>query len=308
MIAAVVAALAAAAPVTVGHGAVTAGPVLAGTRVLWADAPSGRPRVLTTGGVLASWPRAHTKDTGRTVAALAGSANRVAAVVETCTTKRIDDQVFLGCAERAFGGTAFAPFGRGLPARGPGYCSMPRAPVSVAAGDGVVAIAETPSCRVGQAARTRSRVVLLRGAVRHVIPAANATGVRIAGRHLAYLDDARPVRYDLRTGRRHRKRTSGVQGIDVQPDGRLALVRAKGHDLCASLGGRDLGCGLGESRIAAAGGRALFVRGRRLVLASAHGSRTLARGYFAGFDLARDRAVWAVGSPSGRQRIVVERL
>jgi hypothetical protein len=38
------------------------------------------------------------------------------------------------------------------------------------------------------------------------------------------------------------------------------------------------------------------------------GRRVLARGDFAGFDVGPDRAVWAVGSPAGRRRIVLERL
>jgi hypothetical protein len=144
--------------------------------------------------------------------------------------------VTAGCADRAFGGAgAFAPFGRALPPRGPSRCSMPRAPVSVAAGDGVIAVAESPSCQGiartaasgrgpdGLAAGLRSRIVLHRGA----------------------------------------------EAVDVQADGRVAIVRGG----CVWLG-----------------------------------RRRLARGRFAGFDLAPDRAVWAVGRPGGFQRIVLERL
>jgi hypothetical protein len=43
------------APETIGRGALTAGPVLAGGSVLWADAPSGRPRVLSGGAGRAVW-------------------------------------------------------------------------------------------------------------------------------------------------------------------------------------------------------------------------------------------------------------
>jgi hypothetical protein len=279
---------------TVGHSALTPGPVLAGGKVLWADAPSGRPRVLSNGTVIASWPAAHTKDTGRTVAALAASPTRVAAVVETCTTHVDYDAVFLGCAERAFGGAgAFSPFGRPLPARGVATCASPRAPVSVAAGDGVIAAAETPVCQGIARMAARSRIVLHPGGT---IPASDASQLRIAGRYLAYLDGGRAVRYDLAT---HRKRRLGrAQAVDVQADGTVALVR----NGCVYMG-RRLACGA-DDRVAIAGGRVLYVQGRRLVL----GRRTLARGRIAGFDLAPDRAAWAVGPPAGRQRIVLEHL
>lgn len=280
---------------TVGHSAVTAGPVLAGARVLWADAPSGRPRVLANGTVIASWPAARAKDTGRTVAALAASPTRVAAVVETCSTHVDYDAVFLGCADRAFGGAgAFAPFGRPLPRRGPSSCTNPRAPVSVAAGAGVIAVAETPVCQGIARAAARSRIVLHPGGT---IAATDASQVRIAGRYLAYLDGGRAVRYDLVT---HRKRRLGrAQAVDVQADGRVALVRKS----CVWLGGKRLACRV-DDRVALAGGKVLYVKGRRLVL----GHRTLARGRFAGFDLAPGRAAWAAGLPAGRQRIVLERL
>jgi hypothetical protein len=303
---AVVLAAPAQAAETVGHSAVTAGPVLAGGRVLWAEAPSGRPRVLADRAEVASWPAAHTKDTGRTVAALAASPTSVAAVVETCTTRIDFDAVFLGCAERAFGGAgAFSPFGRPLPARGVRNCAGQRAPVSVAAGHGVIAVAETPVCQgiardaaaSGTASRARSRIVLHRGANRSFIPASEATQLRIAGPYLAYLDGGRAVRYDLVT---HRKRRLGrAEAIDVEADGRVALIRGG----CVRVGGTRIACGV-DGRVAIAGGKALYVKGRRLVL----GRRTLARGRFAGFDLAPGRAAWAVGPPAGRQRIVLERL
>jgi hypothetical protein len=281
---------------TVGHSAVTAGPVLAGGSVLWADAPSGRPRVLRDGREIATWPRAHTKDTGRTVAALAASPTRVAAVVETCTSKVDYDAVFLGCAERAYGGgtEAFSPFGRPLPARGVRNCSGQRQPASVAAGDGVIAVAETPVCQGIARMAARSRIVLRPGGT---ISATEATQLRIAGRYLAYLDDGRAVRYDLAT---HRKRRLGrAQAIDVQRSGRVAIVR----DGCVHVGARRIACGA-DDRVAIAGGHVLYVKGRRLML----GRRVLARGNIAGFDLAGDRAVWAAGPPVGRLRIALERL
>ena len=295
---------------TVGHSALTAGPVLAGGRVLWADAPSGRPRVIADGTVIASWPAAHTRDTGRTVAALAGSADRVAAVVETCTTQADGDAVFLGCADRAFGGPtgAFSPFGRSLPARGVRSCAGQRQPASVAAGEGVIAVAETPVCQGiaraasrggpdARAARVRSRIVIIRAGGRRVLDATEASQLRIAGRYLAYLDAGHAVRYDLVT---HRKRRLGrASAVDVQAGGAVALVR----DGCVYLGARRVNCGV-EDRVAVAAGKVLYVKGRRLMLSR----RVLARGRIAGFDLAPGRAVWASGPPAGRQRISVEHL
>jgi hypothetical protein len=278
---------------TVGHGAVTAGPVLAGGRVLWADAPSGRPRVLANGTVIASWPAAHAKNTGRTVAALAASATRVAAVVETCTTQVDFDAVFLGCADRAFGGAGgFSPFGRPLPASGVRSCAGQRAPVSVAAGRNVIAVAEAPSCQGIARMAARSRIVLHPGGT---IPATEVSHLQIAGRYLAYIDAGRAVRYDLAT---HRKRSLGrAEAVDVQADGRTAVVR----NGCVWRGGNRIACGAGD-RVAIGGGRVLYVNGRRLML----GRRVLARGNIAGFDLAPDRAVWAAGPPAGRQRIALE--
>jgi hypothetical protein len=139
----------------------------------------------------------------------------------------------------------------------------------------------------------RSRIVLHPGGT---IPASDASQLRIAGRYLAYLDGGRAVRYDLAT---HRQRRLGrAQAVDVQADGTVALVR----NGCVYMG-RRLTCGA-DDRVAIAGGRVLYVKGRRLVL----GRRTLARGRIAGFDLAPDRAAWAVGPPAGRQRIVLEHL
>jgi hypothetical protein len=89
LLAAAAPAVAASAPI--GRSALTAGPVLADGSVLWADAPSGRPRVLAGGPgrdpvVRAHWPRATAGDTGRTVAALAASSTRVAAIVAVAET------------------------------------------------------------------------------------------------------------------------------------------------------------------------------------------------------------------------------
>ena len=85
----------------------------------------------------------------------------------------------------------------------------------------------------------------------------------------------------------------------MQADGRVAIVRGG----CVWLARRRLACGV-DDRVAIAGGRVLYVEGRELML----DHRVLARGRFAGFDLAPDRAVWAVGRPGGFQRIVLERL
>ena len=327
----------AAASQTIGRSALTAGPVLAGGSVLWADAPSGRPRVSSGGTgrdpvVLERWPRATTKDTGRTVAALAGSATSVAAVVETCTFTIESDFGFLGCAERAFGGPAgrFAPFGWPLPPRGLRRCPGPRAPVSVAAGENVIAVAYTPTCQgIAQAARAaaaaRSRIVVRRGGTRRAIPSIGATQVRIAGRYLAYLEGVRTperaVLYDL-TRRERVRRVDGrdLTAIDVQRDGALALVRTAGSRSCVSIvrrRERRLACRVADpGDVAIAGGRVLFARGTprgaRLVLIGPGGRRVLERAArpraIGGFDLAADRAVWSAGEPSGFQRIHLERL
>lgn len=332
--------LAAAAPAaaaeTIGRSAITAGPVLAGGSVLWADAPSGRPRVLSGGPgrgpvELERWPRATTKDTGRTVAALAGSATSVAAVVETCTFTLESDFGFLGCAERAFGGSAgqFSPFGWPLPPRGLRRCPGPRAPVSVAAGDGVIAVAHTPVCQgIGQVARSRSRIVVRRGATRQAIASAGATHVRIAGRYLAYVEGVRTpervVLYDLRRRERVRRVAAGnVTAIDVQRDGTLALVGTGGTRSCVSVlrraaqRERRVACRVADpDHVTIAGGRVLVVRGTsrgtRLVLFGPGGRRVLQHAprprAIGGFDLAADRAVWSVGQVSGFQRIHFERL
>ena len=314
---------------TVGRGGVTAGPVLTGGAVLWADAPSGTPRVLSGAPsrrpvVVGRWPAARVRDTGRTVAALAAAGDRAAAVVETCTTTVDGDAVFLGCAERAFGGTPgghFAPFGRPLPRRGPPGCSSPRAPVSVAAGIGVIAVAETPSCQGIARAAGRSRIVVHRGAARQLIPSAGATRLRMAGRYLAYLEGRRfprgAVLYDL--ARRERvRRVSGstLQAVDVQADGTLALLRSDRARTCVSVLRRGaareqrVACGVAAPDVAIAGGRVLFTQGRRLVLARPGGRRrVLARpGGYGHFDLAPDRAAWTAGPPSGIQRIRVAAL
>jgi len=332
-----VALLAAAPPAgaaeTLGRSAVTAGPVLAGGSVLWADAPSGRPRVLSGAPgrgpvVLERWPRATTKDTGRTVAALAGSASGVAAVVETCTFRLQSDFGFLGCAERAFGGPRFAPLGGALPPRGLGRCPGPRAPVSVAAGDGVVAVAYNRVCQgIAQSAAARSHIVVRRGAARQTISSTGARHVRIAGRYLAYLEGRRnperAVLYDLE--RRARVRSvagADLAAIDVQRNGTLALVRSSGTRSCVSTlrrgaaAERRLACGLATTRAAIAGGRVLVERaaphGTRLVLLGAGGRRVLdrvpRRRTIGGFDLAGDRAVWSVGRVAGFQRIQLQRL
>ena len=328
-----VALLAAAPPAgaaeTLGRSAVTAGPVLAGGSVLWADAPSGRPRVLAGGPgrrpvVRARWPRATAKDTGRTVAALAGSADRVAAVVETCTTEVDGDAVFLGCTERAFGGPRFSPLGGPMPRRGLRGCPGPRTPVSVAAGDGVSAVAETRSCQgIARTAATRSRVVLRRAGERWTVASSGASDVRIAGRYLAFVEGGRigerAVVYDLR--RRtvvRRLAAEGIESLDVQRDGTLALLVFNGATTCAFLASprsdelRRLECDVSSRHVALSGGRALYVRDRALRLAGAGEPRTLARAgrgkEIGGFDLGPRRAVWSVGELSGRHRIMLQRL
>ena len=333
---ALLAASPAAASETIGRSALTTGPVLAGGSVLWADAPSGRPRVLAGGpgrspAVLASWPRATTKDTGRTVAALAGSATSVAAVVETCTFELESDFGFLGCAERAFGGRAgrFSPFGGPLPPRGLRRCPGPRAPVSVAAGAGVIAVAYTRVCQgIGQTASiARSQIVVRRGVARQTIASSGATHVRIAGRYLAYLEGVRSperaVLYDLVRRQRVRRVAGGnLTAIDVQRDGTLALVRTGGARSCVSVLRRGAAterrraCGVAGARVAIAGGRVLVQRatqrGTRLVLLGRGGTRVLERAArrrsIGAFDLAADRAVWSVGQVAGFQRIELERL
>ncbi len=211
-----IAALAAALAVTIGHGDVTAGPVVAGDHVVWADAPNGRPRLLRDGKVIRTWPRAHTKDTGRAVAALAASTTRTAAIVETCTTYG----AFLGCADT---------LGRRLPARGPRRCTEQRQPESVAAGHNLIAVAEAPACQGIARMAKRSRIDLRPGGT---IAATNPTHLRIAGRWLAYLDDGQAIRYDLRT---HHKRSYGpANALDVQRNGKVVPGRV------AAAGGRVL--------------------------------------------------------------------
>jgi len=340
---ALLAATPAAASETIARSALTSGPVLAGGSVLWADAPSGRPRVLSRGAgrspvVLRSWPRATTKDTGRTVAALAGSPTSTVAVVETCTFRLDGDAGFVSCAERAFGGAAgtFAPFGWPLPRRSRTGCPGPRTAVSVAAGTGLTAVAYTPACQgIALAAARRSRIVVHRGSARQTIASAGASHLRIAGHYLAYLEGRRlsqrtaVVLYDLRSRQQVRryempKGTAYLEALDVQANGTLAFVRSEsdGRACVAVLRRRaererDLACHVDVPYdVAIAAGRVLFLqvtpRGTRLVLRSPGGRRVLDRiprtRSFGGFDLAPDRAVWAVGAPGGVQRIVLRQL
>jgi hypothetical protein len=137
------------------------------------------------------------------------------------------------------------------------------------------------------------------------------------------------VLYDLRSRRQVRryempKGTAYLEALDVQANGTLAFVRsASDGRACVAVLRRgaerelDLACRVDVPYdVAIAAGRVLFLqvtpRGTRLVLRSPGGRRVLDRiprtRSFGGFDLAPDRAVWAVGAPGGVQRIVLRQL
>ena len=277
---------------TLGRSAVTAGPVLAGGSVLWADAPSGRPRVLRRRA--AAWcARAGRARTRRTRAA---PSPRWPARPPRGRGGRdlhdpVDfDAVFLGCAERAFGGPRFAPFGRPLPRRGPRAapararrCRSPPAP----------AWSRSPrprSARGSRAPRPRARASCCTRAA----PSDGRLGrqhVRIAGRYLAYLDGGRGARCATTCGR--------AQGAPPRAPSRRSTCSATGPSallLPAPLPGP----GARRERRAPAASSGRQRRGRRAVwraralgvtaaaAGSARAACTLARaapGAIGGFDL-----------------------
>jgi hypothetical protein len=96
-----------------------------------------------------------------------------------------------------------------------------------------------------------------------------------------------------------------------------AALLAAAAPAAASETMRRLACRLSTSRVAIAGGRVLAERAAptgntRLVLLGPDGRRVLdrvsRRRAVGGFDLGSGRALWAVGAPSGYQRIHLERL
>ena len=187
------------------------------------------------------------------------------------------------------------------------------------------AVAENRSCPgIARTAAARSRVVLRRAGASWTVPSSGASDVRIAGRYLAFVEGGprfgeRAVVYDLRRRKVVRRlAVDGIESLDVQSDGTLALLAYNGATTCAFLARRGndelrrLECDVSSRHVALSGGRALYVRDRALRLAGAGAPRTLARAgrgkEIGGFDLGPRRAVWSVGELSGRHRIMLQRL
>ena len=329
---AAVAAAASAGASTVAHREPTAGPVIAGSEVLWgetrggvAQVVAGRPGSRPT--VRAQWAAPRRSDTTRAVDAIAGSPHTTAALVETCTSEQDYDAIFTSCTPGVFGGPPAGPLSLldgALPDHGPGSCApRPASPVSVAAADRRIAVGLAPNCQGPYPFGNRRGSIRLRGAsgrgaIRR-IPAGRGAPARLAlaGRWLTWTQapvtgrherSSRVVRLDLRTGTRsHWQLPHEVEALDVQRNGAIAAVAGTClHVLRPGRPPRELACEVFPA-VALDGGRVLYERTSdkpytgAIVVGRLSGgaARVLQRitprlQRYGGLDLAGRRATWTV--------------
>ena len=299
-------ALAAAAPAsaadTVARGPLDAGPVVAGDGIAWGDrTASGAVRVLTMRPrgepvVQRRWARSPHRRTRRTVTGIAADGRRGAALVVTCSST--GSYLNSPCAYRTFAGPLADLRGPRLPERVSTRCRGRSRNVSeIAAGGGWTASIVTYGCPglgIESALGRGTRIQARRAGVKRTVRVRGASGLRIAGRYMAWREGHGAVLYDLRAGRRVRRVGAArgtVGSLDVQAGGTLALGRlARGGELCVTLlpragRERELECYRGPApadaaqaggsgggtpapELAIAGGRVLYDRlGGELVLA-----------------------------------------
>ena len=322
-------ALAAAAPAsaadTVARGRLDAGPVVTGDGIAWGGrTASGAVRLLTLrpGGrpvVRRRWARSRDARTRRAVTAIAADGARGAALIVTCSNT--GGYLNSPCSSRTFAGPLADLRGPRLPERVSTSCrGRSRNPSEVAMGGGWTASIVHHGCPgLGIESAVGTRIVAHRGGVARTVRTGAASGLRLAGRYMAWRSGRGATLYDLQAGRVAR-RLGSVGSLDVQADGTLALGRRRrGGEVCVTVlrrtgREREIECfqgtevaaaqggggGASAPELAISGGRVLYDRlGAELVLARPGGRRdvlatfTPERVRTGALDLGPRTATWA---------------